>query len=416
MNETRIGIVGAGLTGLIAAKVLSSNNFNVTVFEKSETPGGRMVTEVVDGWNLDVGFQVLLSAYPVLNRCVDWTNLEVHKLDSAATVFMNNKRMVVGDPFRTKGVFLQTLFSSVGSIRDKYLVFKLKRYVDKLDTRSIFTLSNASTLSFLQDFGFSHKIISRFFKPFFGGIFLEKELLTSNRMFLFIFKMFADGDALLPIEGIGALGKQLADDMPDVNFNYNSSVQHMDLSKASLSLENGAVSNFDYIINTIPNHGELESVSKWNGCYNLYFEHNSPAILKEVRIGLNANEGRLINNLFYPSSIQCPTDKEGKNLLSITVLDAKGLSQNELINRVERELIEDFNLKECHLKLLKVYHLPYSLPNIKAPKYASSFESHEGNVFHVGDFSANGSQNAACAIGEAVAKEILNRVKNKNSL
>lgn len=172
----------------------------------------------------------------------------------------------------------------------------MKRYVDKRSIDELFELKNTSTLNLLKEFGFSEQIIDRFFKPFFGGIFLENKLTTSSRMFLFIFKIFASGNAVIPVDGIGAVANQLVAKMPKVSFHYNSEVSQVD--QETIHFKNGEKQSFDYVINTIPNYGKRKAKDQWQNCYNLYFEHSSPAIIKEARIGLNANQNKMINNIF----------------------------------------------------------------------------------------------------------------------
>ncbi|MFL6303255.1 MAG: FAD-dependent oxidoreductase, partial [Candidatus Sulfotelmatobacter sp.] len=66
------------------------------------------------------------------------------------------------------------------------------------------------TRRFLDDYGFSPKMIDRFFAPFLAGIFLERDLATSSRHFQFVFRMFAYGDAAVPENGMEMLPRQLA--------------------------------------------------------------------------------------------------------------------------------------------------------------------------------------------------------------
>jgi monoamine oxidase len=54
-------VVGAGLAGLSCAKQLSGMGRRVILLEASDRVGGRVRTDVVDGLNLDHGFQVLLT-------------------------------------------------------------------------------------------------------------------------------------------------------------------------------------------------------------------------------------------------------------------------------------------------------------------------------------------------------------------
>ena len=59
-------VIGAGLAGLTAARTLTAAGLDVAVLEASDGVGGRVRTDVVDGYRLDRGFQILLTAYPEL--------------------------------------------------------------------------------------------------------------------------------------------------------------------------------------------------------------------------------------------------------------------------------------------------------------------------------------------------------------
>ena len=62
-NKPKIFIIGAGVSGLISAKVLEETGHSPTILEATDRCGGRVKTDVVSGYQLDVGFQVLLSNY-----------------------------------------------------------------------------------------------------------------------------------------------------------------------------------------------------------------------------------------------------------------------------------------------------------------------------------------------------------------
>src|SRR5512134_497729 len=79
-------VVGAGLAGLHAAVRLAAAGLDVHVAESSDGVGGRMRTDLVDGFRLDRGFQVLSTGYPELGRAVDLGALDLRELDSAVVV------------------------------------------------------------------------------------------------------------------------------------------------------------------------------------------------------------------------------------------------------------------------------------------------------------------------------------------
>ena len=66
----------------------------------------------------------------------------------------------------------------------------------------------------LQKEGFTDAIIDRFFKPFLGGIFFDKDLNVTSRLFEFVMRMLASGENSLPANGIGAISEQLAAALP----------------------------------------------------------------------------------------------------------------------------------------------------------------------------------------------------------
>ena len=78
----------------------------------------------------------------------------------------------------------------------------------------MFARPETTTIEALRSEGFSDRIIEHFFRPFLGGVFLDRELRTSSRMFDFVFRMFAAGDAALPAHGMGAMARQIASGFP----------------------------------------------------------------------------------------------------------------------------------------------------------------------------------------------------------
>ena len=159
--------------------------------EAKSNTGGRVKTEIIDGWILDVGFQVLLDAYPMSKKYLNYIDLDLQKLIPGARIYTENDSFIFGDPLRNIKLLFPTLFSSVGSLLDKLRILQLNIRLKNMQIEAIFNEKETTTLTYLQNLGFSDKIIDQFFKPFFSGIFLENELRTSSRMFEFIFKLFS---------------------------------------------------------------------------------------------------------------------------------------------------------------------------------------------------------------------------------
>ena len=203
-------IVGAGLAGLYCARLLEHSGLTVQLLEVEDGPGGRIRTDVVDGFRLDRGFQVLLTAYPEARHALNYEKLNLCPMKAGALVWKDGRLHTFADPFRDFGAALKLAFDPVISLKDKVQVARLRGRVMGGTWESLFSSPETSTIDFLDEFGFSEAVIEAFFRPFFSGVFLEKELVTSSRYFEFLFRMFATGPVAVPAEGMGAIGADMA--------------------------------------------------------------------------------------------------------------------------------------------------------------------------------------------------------------
>jgi protoporphyrinogen/coproporphyrinogen III oxidase len=64
-------VIGAGIAGLTAAHHLASHGFDVTVLEAADRLGGRMSTDVQDGYRIDRGAQFLSTGYAVIGAMLE---------------------------------------------------------------------------------------------------------------------------------------------------------------------------------------------------------------------------------------------------------------------------------------------------------------------------------------------------------
>ena len=222
-----VAIVGAGLAGLAAARHLHAKSFTVALLEAQDDVGGRVRTDLVDGFRLDRGFQILLTAYPELKRQVDLDALDLHNFDPGALVMMRGRSYAVTDPFRAPRGAVSTVRAPIGTIADKVRIALLRARTLRGDPRELLRGQDLPTVVALRRAGFSETIINRFFRPLFGGIQLDPSLTTSRRMFDIIFRSLGEGDAAVPRLGMGALPKQMADRLPGL-VHLNTKVASLD--------------------------------------------------------------------------------------------------------------------------------------------------------------------------------------------
>ena len=207
-------IVGAGMAGLCCAADLTAAGVPVRIIEASDAVGGRVRTDVVDGFLVDRGFQVLLTAYPELRRRCDLDALDLRPFAPGAMVWFGESGHVVSDPLRDPRQIWSTLTAPIGSPLDKARIALLRHRVRRRHPVELLQGPEMTTAAALREAGFSDRIIQRFFRPLVGGIQLDPDLTASRRMFDVIFRMLADGDAVVPAAGMGALPAQLARSLP----------------------------------------------------------------------------------------------------------------------------------------------------------------------------------------------------------
>jgi len=403
-----IHIIVGGISGLIAARVLEEHGLSATIIEATDRLGGRVKTDVVDGYSLDHGFQVLLTAYPAAKKYLDFDALELQEFLPGSAIFKNGKQKIIGDPLRNLSLLLPTLFSGIGTVNDKLKILALNRRLKKKSIQNIFAEKEQTTRVYLENIGFSEAIITNFFTPFFSGIFLENKLETSSRMFEFVYKMFGEGNAALPKDGIQAIPKQLFEKLKSTTIIFNTKVKS--LENGSIKLESGETLKSNFTIIATQASGLVSNLKNqatlWKSCDTLYFEVAKREIKKPL-IGLIAMHNALINNIFYHTSLQTSATAL-KELLSVTVIDRQNLTNKQLVTEVQKELKELCNIDSC--TFIKQYNIPMALPNLQDIQYEMlpSETRLTETIFLAGDTQLNGSLNAAMIAGERAALEVIN--------
>lgn len=405
-------IIGAGIAGLTAAKILKEKGCKVLILEASDGIGGRVRTDEKDGFLLDRGFQVLLTAYPEAQELLDYKALDLKPFLPGAKILYQNGITEIMDPLRKPSRFLKTILSPAGSLGDKIQMLFLKKQLEKKSIENIFAEPEQTTDSYLLKKGFSDKMIALFFRPFLAGIFLERDLLTSSRMFNFVFKMFSEGDTVIPAKGMGEIPKQLAKTLAKDEIIFNDAVTQIELK--SVVTQSGKIYEADYIViatdqDHIPAPYQQTKHHK-RTVTNLYFTTNSAPYLEPV-IALNALPNALVNNVAIVSQVSSEYSKNGEVLISISILqDVRDFILEDLILKVKDELVQWFP-KVIDWKFLHQYFIPYALPNqthVSADSTKSEIKKSE-TVFICGDYLLNGSINAAMKSGKLVAALILEK-------
>ena len=402
-------IVGAGIAGLTAARHLDEYNLKTLVIEASDRVGGRVKTDEQEGFKLDRGFQVLLTAYPEARRHLDYDALNLHYFNPGALCFNHKRKFRVRDTNRDqKGVFTMP-FSPVGNFMDKLRIAKANARLRSTGLETIFKEKESTTYQYLRKRGFSKKIIERFFRPFLSGIFLEQELSTSSRMFEFVFKMFGEGQAALPAQGMEAIPQQLKSKLQRCEFRFHSPVKTV--HKGAVELQSGEhIRGKQVIVATPPEDllPQMQGSTQWNGTACFYF--SAPrSLLKSKVIALSYRKEGLVNNFAVLSDVAPDYSPDDQALVVVNLRSNPQRSVEKTTTAIKEELKPVFGKNVEQLRYLKDYWIPRALPVPDSFQYKNSFEESrvQDGIYLAGDHLLNPSLNAALISGENAAKALV---------
>jgi glycine/D-amino acid oxidase-like deaminating enzyme len=228
VTENEVVVVGAGLAGLACARTLHRAGRRVRVLEASDGVGGRVRTDVVDGFRLDRGFQVLNTAYPEARRALDLDRLQLRTFDSAVTVRRAGRLHRVANPLRAPAEVTTLLGAPVDGLRGR---LALAGYVAAAAGAPAARLRGREDLPASQawrDAGIPDQVVHDLLTPFLSGVVLEREVTVSRRFADLMVRMFARGTTAVPASGMQAMPEQLAAGLPAGAVRLESPVEAVD--------------------------------------------------------------------------------------------------------------------------------------------------------------------------------------------
>ncbi len=209
-------VAGAGLAGLRAAQVLCRRGLDVVVLEAADRPGGRVATDVVDGFRCDRGFQVLNTSYPALRAAADLDALELRPFEPAAAVRGADGALHrYADPRRRPGLLPRAAMDPLLPLRGKAALAAWTARVLAAGPRRVGAQAARSAAEDLAAAGVPSAAVDRVLRPFLSGVLGEAELATSAAFVRLVWRSFAVGTIAVPAGGMGDLPAQLAAALPD---------------------------------------------------------------------------------------------------------------------------------------------------------------------------------------------------------
>lgn len=188
----------------------------VRVVEAGNRIGGRVQTDEVDGFRIDHGFQVFFESYPHAKYELNFRKLDLRAYEPGAEVWDGKKLRTVH-----REHIVETILSGAVPVRD---LLRLQEWTSATAQRrdeDILGADDETTADRLARIGFSSSTIDRYFRPFLGGVFLDRSLSDSSRLMEFYWKMLA-GRTTTPALGLGEIPAQIASDIPEDRFQFGA--------------------------------------------------------------------------------------------------------------------------------------------------------------------------------------------------
>jgi phytoene dehydrogenase-like protein len=410
-EQPSIAILGAGLSGLACARLLARAGLRFTLYEAADAVGGRVRSDRVDGFTLDRGFQVFLPAYPEARRVLDYDGLKLQPFYRGAEVFYKGAFHLLADPFNHPCDAFCHFTDPFVSLRDKWVSLLLRKETYGL-RRPNRGLPNMQTLQFLRDFGFSEDFIDRFFRPFFGGVFLERDLRTTARMFLFLYAMFGRGGAALPAHGMQAIPDQLAIALPPGSLQLNRPAEAV--RPGEIVLANGEVVRADHVViatseaaaSRLLPEALPDKLRPPRSTTCVYFETHHALPGRPV-IHLDGDGIGPVNSACVLSRISPAYAPPGRQLISASILGAP--SSTDLEDVVREQMVRWFGSSAATWRHLRTCQVRQAQPESRQLSLGSGpLEACLApGLYRCGDYCEDVSINGALISGRRAAEAVL---------
>ncbi len=413
---TEVAIVGAGAAGLVCAQDLTRAGIDCTLYEASDGVGGRIRTDAVDGFLLDRGFQILLTAYPQVSKRIDVGALELGRFTPGAVVRTAGGMHRVSDPRRRPRDLPQTLFSPIGSFADKLRAVRLVLDVRRGAARELLHRPDMSTARRLTEAGLSEAFVAAFWRPLFAGIQLDPELEVSSRRFDIILRMLVVGDTGLPTAGIGAIPAQLAAALPDDCLQLGSPVATVTpdsvvlgsgerITARAVVVATDGPSAHRLLGARVPDPGSRPAACCWFA--------TAAAPLPGPWLILDGEGTGPALNVVVMSEVQRSYAPPGRALIAAAVPGSPALGSN-LTDRVRDQLARWFGGSCGDLEHLRTDVIEHGQPSQRPPLDPRRRVDLGDGLFVCGDHRDTASLQGAMFSGERTATAVLRRIHGRS--
>ena len=413
--KTDVVVIGAGVAGLAAARRLSVAGREVCVIDASDAIGGRIRTDRIDGLLLDRGFQLYNPSYSEGISVLDLKALDVKSFSPGVIVSIDGRNYKMADPKREPSWAIDSLLAPVGKISSK---LKFARYAIGLAlSKSDSSTYDQRTDAFVRA-KFGAELTDKVLRPFLSGVFLEPELATSKRFFDIALKSFISGSPGVPREGMQAIPRQLATQLPGGSIHLNVTAQAV--ASTMVRTDQGDIRCRSVVIATNARSAALlipslkvpasNAVTTW---YHLadcsgedLTEGKSTLVIDGKKFtGTVDDPSRPLVNTVVMSNNAPSYATGGRTLISSSATGVHSSAQSELL--VRSHLASLYKVPTSNWTHVATYPIPDALPMMTAPHDVEQSVRLSDGVYIAGDYRQVSSINGALASGRRAAEALL---------
>ena len=386
-NSSDVLVVGAGLAGLSAAIKLQEAGRNVWVIESSDRPGGRVTSDIIDGFICDRGFQLINSKYPALQALNVIQEIDFIKAPRVIEVALGNQRRALGDPQVAPWTALD---KATGTIPEKLSLLRFLAASPK---------DNQSVEDVLSSSG---SVYVRALRPFLQGVFLTDPKNVDARYGQSIVKSFVTGSPGIPRKGVAELSKALAARVDSISYG----VQADSIEGKVVRTSAGDFKATTIIVATDATTATqllgLNEVARMAGCITWYHAVATNPSGSGRLVVDGQNRGPIINSIVI-SDISSDYAPVGQHLVSTTT--DLGATESD----VRRHLAIMWGISTHDWQLIAKYEIPAALPIQSIGRALTQPVKVSEGLYVVGDHRAVPSQQGALFTGNLAAELILNQ-------
>jgi len=383
--KSEVLIVGAGLAGLNAAITLQSAGVDVTVIEASDRAGGRVASDVIDGFICDRGFQLINAQYPALQELNVLKELDFIEVPRVIEVSLGDRRHAIGDP---RQVPWTALNKATGTIPEKIAL--LRFIVGKVKPGQSIGQALRSTGTCYE----------RVLRPFLQGVFLTDPDNVDAIYGHSIIRSFVSGKPGVPRNGVGELSKVLANRVN--NIVYNTRVDRID--QTTVHTNNATYTANKILVATDATTATqllgLTEVPRMAGCITWYHGVSQNPSGSGRLVVDGQRRGPIINSVVM-SDISSSYAPKNQHLISTTT------DLNVTESDVRRHLAILWGVDTYAWQFIAKYEIPAALPIHSVGRALSQSVKISDHHYVAGDHRTVPSQQGALFSGRLAAQLIL---------